>query len=235
MKLNDMPIYVFVDFDGTITHQDTLDYLLDTFAPPHWREIEDQVTAGVLEEKRALQMEFDLLRVSLETAIQTIQHLPIDPQFPRFVQYCRQNNMALQILSGGVDYFIRAILRRNGLEEVPFHSNSVKVVNDRWKIVPARTPRIRNQCNHCKTYWITRARNEGFLTVYIGDGNTDRCPATATHISFAKDQLAEYLRQIGHPFLPYRNFQDILDYFNSHSIEKLKEMTGAQPLHYIKD
>src|SRR4029453_3347163 len=40
--------HVFVDFDGTIASLDTTDFLLERYAAPQWRQIEDDWKAGLI-------------------------------------------------------------------------------------------------------------------------------------------------------------------------------------------
>ena len=228
------PIYVFTDFDGTITQRDLLYYLLDVAAPKAWHTIEDALTTGKIEEKRALQKEFDLLTLSLEEAIAIVLNVPIDPYFHQFVHFCQQHHIPLEILSGGFEQFIAAYLKRQQLEFIPFHSNKAHVVNKRWQIIGSPNPKIRNRCNHCKTYWLQQKQNAGYIIVYIGDGNTDRCPATHAHYRFAKGDLALYLEQQGYPYIPFENFADVLSKFQS-IVNYHKENARVAPITYFAD
>lgn len=204
-----MSFIIFTDFDGTITQQDSLAQVLYKFADSRWLEIEDRVTAGELTDRQALQAQFDLLNVSLKAALEVVKEIPIDDSFPPFYHFCQQQGWPLIVLSGGFESFIQTILKRRGLEGIPFHANRVIVKNNRWKVVPNPGPKINNLCNNCKTYWVQFHRKVEYKTVYIGDGNTDRCPIIKADIRFAKGNLAKFLTEQGIPFLPYNNFADV--------------------------
>lgn len=204
-----MKLAVFTDFDGTITQQDTLEVLLDKYCTAPWREIEDQVTAGNLSENAALQREFDLLKIDMTAAIKEIMGIPIDRTFIQFAQFCSDQNIPLTILSGGIDHFIQQILKNHGLAHIPFFSNTAQIENGNWKIIPSATPRIKSRCNHCKTHHLVQYRNSGHQIVYIGDGNTDRCPAENADLIFAKGSLAKYLTERGINFYHFNLFSDI--------------------------
>lgn len=204
-----LKLAVFTDFDGTITQQDTLEILLDKYCTAPWRPIEDRVTAGELSENRALQMEFDLLEVELETALKEVETIPIDNTFAGLAQFCSSRNIPLTILSGGIDHIISRILQKHHLGQIPFFSNTATIRGKKWEVIPAASPRIRNQCNHCKTHHLVRQRQAGYHIVYIGDGNTDRCPAENADTIFAKGSLAEYLTSRGIDFHHFTSFADI--------------------------
>src|SRR6516225_4218191 len=67
---------VLVDFDGTIAPDDPTDRLLERFADPLWRVIEEQWQSGLISSRQCMQRQVDLLRVSpeaLDAAIGTIR------------------------------------------------------------------------------------------------------------------------------------------------------------------
>jgi len=61
-----MGYHIFVDFDGTITKTDTLQYILDTFGDKDWRKIEEAVSRGEIDEIDGLRLEFATVRASKE-------------------------------------------------------------------------------------------------------------------------------------------------------------------------
>ena len=221
---------IFVDFDGTITTLDSLEYILNKYAGTVWQSIENLVTQKKILEKEALQKEFDLLHADLKHVLADLQDIPVDPHFREFVQMCRTHDVPLTVLSGGFDVFIQTIFKFNGIENLPFYSNSVQVKEGKWRVVPSPTPRLRNNCNHCKSYWLRKARLSGSTVVYIGDGNTDRCPAERADIRFAKNNLAAYLKQASLAYYPFRDFADIMNIWSTIILPEFKmEESGDVP------
>ena len=201
----------FIDFDGTISQIDSLEFILNKYTGNSWRQIENLVTQNQLNEIEALQKEFDLLDIGLKNAIKSIRQIPIDPYFKRFIQFCNFNKINITILSGGFDIFIKEILKNNRIKDIKIHSNSVIVTDNKWTIIPSKTPRIHNKCNHCKNNWIKEAHQANKRTIFIGDGNTDRCPAKNAEFRFAKNGLRDYLISRGIFHYSFKNFQDIID------------------------
>ena len=203
-------IKIFTDFDGTITQVDSLNMVLDEFALSDWRSIEDKVTSHELSEKEALQAEFDLVNVPLEDAVQFLENnAKIDPTFIPFADWCNSHGIELIVLSGGFKEFINSIFNQFGISGLQVYSNSLKIENNKWQVVQSDLPKIKNLCNHCKTNHINKSQKEGYKVVYIGDGNTDRCPAENADIVFAKNSLADYLEKKNKKFYKYQNFTDI--------------------------
>jgi len=205
-------LHLFIDFDGTITTPDTLHYLLQRFADKgRLLLIEEKVERGEMEEKEGLQLEFDLLHITREEALRAIDNeVTIDPYFPSFVKWCKEKGLELTIVSGGFLSFIRHFLRRYGLDHLPIKANRVSVEGRRWKIIPSPGRKDCYKCNNCKTYEVESARARGEVTIYIGDGITDRCPAAVADVVFAKAKLKEYCRKENLKFYEFSNFGDIM-------------------------
>ncbi|MCK5075155.1 MAG: MtnX-like HAD-IB family phosphatase, partial [Calditrichia bacterium] len=173
-------IHIFTDFDGTITKHDSLELILDHFTGTEWRKIEEQVTLGRLSEKTSLQAEFNLMNEKLEEVLNYIdENVQIDSTFKDFIDYCHNNKFNLTILSGGIDIIIERVLKKFKFNEIPFYCNSINISNisdkenkKKWTVIPNSLPKIKNNCNHCKTYHLEQARKAGMKVIYIGDGNT---------------------------------------------------------------
>ena len=201
---------IFTDFDGTITKIDSLNMVLDEFAISDWHSIENRVTAHELSEKEALQAEFDLVKIPLQKAIDfLVKNATIDSTFIAFMEWCKSNKIELIVLSGGFKEFINSIFAKFGIKGLEVHSNSLNVKINNWEVVQSVLPKINNLCNHCKTHHLVESQKNGYKVIYIGDGNTDRCPAENANIIFAKESLAEYLRINNKEFFEYQNFNDI--------------------------
>ncbi|MCP4546434.1 MAG: MtnX-like HAD-IB family phosphatase [bacterium] len=212
-----MDIRVFVDFDGTITEEDTLCFLLDHYAGPGWLEIEKKVEDGRYSEERGLQEEISMIRASWEEARDLVlSKIAVDPEFAPFVTACAERNWPLEILSGGLFPLIRAVLEREDIFGLTVRANDLDVNSAlRWSVQPALSPRIKKQCNHCKSHWLVTARESGQRVIYIGDGTTDRCPATHADLVFAKDGLKTWCGENGIACIEFTTFGDIRDWLSS--------------------
>ncbi len=186
-------VEIFTDFDGTITDNDCLEYLLNKFANTSWLEIEERVLKGSLSEIEALQSEFDLINANADEAVQTlVNDISIDRSFRDFSDWAERKNCGLTVLSGGFTEFIEAIFKRDGISELNIIANSFRIENGRWIIMKAPVKRLCDQCNHCKTASIINASAQNSFTIYIGDGTTDRCAALFSNFVFAKGTLLEF-------------------------------------------
>jgi 2-hydroxy-3-keto-5-methylthiopentenyl-1-phosphate phosphatase len=203
-------ISVFMDFDGTITKRDTLQFLLDEFGRGDWRRIEARVDRGELDEAQALQMEMDLVDASLGEALRSIENnIELDPYFNDFLDLCRAEGIRATILSGGFKRFIYRILPERMRDGVSILANEIRIEDGRWVVMPLGRWEDCRKCNHCKRTTVLEAARAGDGTVYIGNGNTDICPALVSDTVIAKDRLAAALEEMGSGFHGFDSFIDV--------------------------
>lgn len=205
-----MSLRVFCDFDGTITKADTADAIFSAFAAPEWRDVEALWEAGEIGSAECMRLQMELVHASLPELDSMLDSLEIDPTFPAFSEFCSQNGIQLTILSDGVDYFIRRILRRFQLHHLPIRANRlVKLGERRFSLDhPFSVKDCASGAGTCKC--AATALGATLLeTVMIGDGRSDFCVAQEADIVFAKKNLLSYTREQGIPSVAFSNFSDI--------------------------
>ncbi len=203
---------LFLDFDGTVTEEDTLVLLLDRFGRRlpdgrDWRAIEFDES---LPERVKLQAEMDLLEVNVDAALAWLDGASrLREGFAEFLDHATRAGWEPVILSGGLEPIIRRALGplAHGLHAI--HANGLDQVNGRWVVRPATTPRIREQCNNCKTWHVRQAQAVGRPVVYVGDGATDFCPAREADLVYARSSLAEQMSSEGRMHLPFTTFHHV--------------------------
>jgi len=204
---SDKPLIVS-DFDGTITRQDSLKLLFREFIGEEWLRMEALMESGVWTERKALACAVEQLQISWETAIEFIfQHIEIDSSFTTFVQWVRAEGLDLMILSGGFSGFIEALLGREGLHGLNVRANHVKVEGQSWALNPALGFRLCEEQTHCKCATIKSFATRRIF--YIGDGQTDYCPAARSELVFAKSRLKAYCESKGIAFENFTSFLDV--------------------------
>src|SRR6516225_194481 len=113
-------VRVFVDFDGTITRNDVGDVMFETFGGPVCAEIvaayRDEKLSAVDCFRKESEACGDVDRGRLDGFLDEQE---FDASFPGFIGFCRANGIPCTVLSDGMDYYIRRILDRAGLHELP--------------------------------------------------------------------------------------------------------------------
>jgi len=202
-------MHIFVDYDGTLTDEDTLDVLTRQAAGEEaWNEIDECLERGEIQLRDALQQQLVHVRSSIHEADTLLQTLVVfDPSFAGFVEECHRRNVPVTILSSGVEELILLALARNGIRDVPVIANTVEAHQDGW-ILHCRD-NVPNGTD--KAGIVSAARTAGFTTVFIGDGYSDYDAALAADIRFAKRgrPLERFLCKHSVEFATFTSFAEI--------------------------
>src|SRR6267143_5464162 len=107
------PLAIFSDFDGTIVHPDTLNFLAETFSSAEFRHgIGKRIASGELSLRDGIQQEVALIQGTLEEILSYLRkHVEIDKAFPSSAQWCCKEKIPLTILSAGIKDIIENLLR----------------------------------------------------------------------------------------------------------------------------
>ena len=202
--------HVFVDFDGTIASLDTTDLLLERFAAPAWRQIEEDWKAELIGSRECLVRQIDLVRATPAELDDFIADIEIDRHFSRFVDLCLDQGHDVTVVSDGLDRTVEAVLKRHELD-LPFYANHLEWRGgDRWRL---RFPHARSDCRslsgNCKCQFTEGARFD--LRLMVGDGRSDFCIARRADLVLAKSALLPHCVEAGLPVRAFENFEDAVD------------------------
>ena len=202
---------VACDFDGTVTIGDFTDRLLERYALPSWRAIEDQWRQGRIGSRECMLRQIDLVRCTPAQLAELIDETQLESGFDTFVGLIRERRIPLRIVSDGLDAPIIAILRRHGFAGLPIFANRlIHTGPDRYRIA---FPNAREDCTAasgmCKCALAAAGPRRAARTLLIGDGASDFCAARSADFVLAKGALADYCRRQGIGFAPFTDFHDV--------------------------
>lgn len=203
----------FADFDGTVTQADTCYTMVQAFARGDWEGLNDLWEQKKLDTEEVARRTFALFDADQAALDELLAAIPLDPGFLAFARAVRARGDRLYILSDGYDYCIRSILRREGLEDIPFFSNCLEIDGRNFGMRSGRRNPDCGTCGTCKRSLMQELRGDAGQMVYIGDGASDQCAGAAADILFAKDGLARYCTQAGIVFRPFTTFFDVLGWY----------------------
>jgi 2-hydroxy-3-keto-5-methylthiopentenyl-1-phosphate phosphatase len=202
----------FVDFDGTITTTDTCWAMVQAYAREGWEELDQMWANKEISTEECARRTFALFDTTPGEIQKLLESMEIDPHFIDFLNWCRDKDYPVYILSDGYDFNIQTILNKYQID-IPYYANKM-VYHDGFHIeCPYVSPSC-GDCGTCKTELMQKLRPENSQAIYIGDGYSDTCPAAHADIVFAKGTLYKYCQDNHIPARAYQNFADILAYLN---------------------
>lgn len=213
---------IICDFDGTITETDNIIAIMKKFAPPEWDALKNDVLSQNISIQEGVGKMFQLLPSSSKDEIvdYILEHAEIRPGFKEFVQFTKEKEIPLYIVSGGIDFFVYPLLQ-GLIEEDQIYCNEANFKNEMIKIEWPFScdDSCTNECGCCKPSLIRKLTNPDQQKIVIGDSITDLQAAKLADYVIARDLLLEKCEKLELPHLPFTTFYDVI-----HILEKLEEV-----------
>ncbi len=226
--MNNIKFKIFVDFDGTITKRDVGEEIFLKFGDSKkayeiiHRWIDGEITSSevwVLLCKTIANLNFSEFDEFIDT-------FELDDYFDEFVDYCHQNDFEITILSDGLDYYINRIMERAGYKDLLIYSNKVELKNGTLTPLFPFGDEECKLCANCKRNHVISHSADDDISIYIGDGFSDTCPAQFCDYIFAKKSLLKYLEKNRVSYSPFSTLKDVI-----RGIEKLKDKKRIKKSH----
>jgi 2,3-diketo-5-methylthio-1-phosphopentane phosphatase len=206
-----LPRAILCDFDGTIVEQDVSEELLASHGSPEWMAIDEEFTRGEIGSRECAERQIALLRGTPDELVaETLERYQVDPTFAPFVAWCREQAIVVSVVSDGFGFYVDAMLRAAGVDDVPVLTNRT--------VFGAGPPRLEFPfahpecvgCGTCKRNAVLDARGEhGPPVAFVGEGHTDRYGALYADIVFAKKHLPALCDEMGIAYVRWETFDDI--------------------------
>jgi len=203
---------IFVDFDGTITKLDVGEHLFLKFAD---NQKVNEIIRNWLDGEITSRQTWELLckltdSVDVNEFDAFINTMEIEESFIDFVEYCENAQHEIFVLSDGFDYYINKILLKYNLQKLKLYSNKLEITNG--KLIPyfPYTDEECKICANCKRNHILTNSSDDEITIYIGDGLSDTCPAQFVDFIFAKKSLLKFCEKNRISYYPFNNFTDVI-------------------------
>ena len=198
------------DFDGTITPEDISFQILDTFSKGDWRSLFKQYQSGKISVGKFNTMAFSMVKESEETLVKFVrERAEVRPGFLELVEYCRERDYGFIIVSNGLDFYIKTILKDLGLENVEYHAARTGFSDNG---VDARYigPEGKELLVGFKEAYTRVFLEENQRVIYIGNGPSDIPPAKMSEYAFATGPMIELCRQRGINCIPFNELTDVI-------------------------
>lgn len=214
---------IFCDFDGTITNTDNIIAIMKRFAPQGWEEIKDDILSQRLTIKDGVSQLFSLLPSNMRDEITTfiLSHAVIRDGFKEFVDYTKQRDIPLFIISGGIEFFVEPLL--DGLIPTEnIYCNGSDFSKEHIQILWPHScdEHCENGCGCCKPTLIRKLANMDDYKIVIGDSITDLQAAKLADHVIARDFLLEKCKELDLRHSAFATFYDVIDILEGVEVRK---------------
>ncbi|KIL42557.1 hypothetical protein SD70_01110 [Gordoniibacillus kamchatkensis] len=208
------------DFDGTLMEQDVGDELMEALGV----RSHPAVLAASARGRRGEIGSYDWIPVSYGQLAgrQRDVDAVIERVHPRagaaeLFAFCRELGIPITILSDGMEYYIRKLTTKFGLEPDNIIVNPIRYEADgSYRLGLQNDNEACRWCGCCKAKVVRELKREGRRVIYIGDGTSDVYGSSFADWTFARGYLADHLRSAGAPAFPFETFHDVLDVLQPH-------------------
>jgi 2-hydroxy-3-keto-5-methylthiopentenyl-1-phosphate phosphatase len=201
------------DFDGTITWKDVSFLFLDAFVGPRWREELKEYTARKISVGAFNTKVFSMIKAGKQELLDYMFRsgkVEIRPGFRELLDYCSGRGFRFIIVSNGIDFYIEALLKDMGIENVEFHAASSRFVPGQGMDVRYIGPDGKQMETGLKEAYTELMQGDGCDVIYAGNGVSDIYPARRARHVFATGDLLERCRQEGLACIPFNDLHDIV-------------------------
>ncbi|KAF1990840.1 hypothetical protein K402DRAFT_389740 [Aulographum hederae CBS 113979] len=227
----------FTDFDGTITLQDSNDFMTDNIGYGQEKRKQgnkDTLTGAVTFRESFKGMMESVTRPYKECIQYLVDNIKLDPFFDEFLKYALANNIPVVVLTSGMEPIVEALLEAlvgaENASKIQVVGNNVKakdgrdMMNDEdgWEL----TFHDDSDFGHDKSLtlrpYAQLPEDKRPTMFYAGDGVSDLSAARETDLLFAKKghDLVSYCVKEEIPFTLFETWESILG--------KVKEIVAGE-------
>jgi 2-hydroxy-3-keto-5-methylthiopentenyl-1-phosphate phosphatase len=207
-----MKIAVQLDFDGTVTEEDVSFLLLDTYVGSIWREYLKEYTEGRIPVGTFNKKVFGMVkagRKDMTDLVLNSDRVKIRPGFREYLEFCTQKSIKNVIVSNGLIFYIEAILKKIGLNNVEIFAARNSFGPRGMKVTYVGPDGTEMEVGFKEAY-TDLLEKRGYDVVYVGNGASDIFSARRARHVFATDELLERCRRENVPCTPFTDFYDII-------------------------
>lgn len=217
---------IFTDFDGTVTWEDSNDYLTDNlgFGKEERLKVFDGVLDGSTTFRKAFWEMLESIHTPLPECIKILEKkIDLDPGFKDTFEWAQKNGVPIVVVSSGmkpiIKHLLTALVGEDSIHKIEIISNEVEIdANKEWKIVY----RDESSFGHDKSRSIDAYKQQYEAKMkpnekkpvyfYCGDGVSDLSAAKECDLLFAKrgKDLVRYCKKQNVPYHEFDTFKDIL-------------------------
>lgn len=216
--MNKKRTIIFSDFDGTFCAKDVGHRLYTHFSGGRNLPLVDEWRKGIITTRECMLKEASLIRINWQQLNQFLDQFELRDGARELYFLAKKSDIPFYIVSDGSDIYIRHILKRNNLEEIPFFSSRATIVGDKFILEFPQNNNGCPRCGSCKGARISeiigKERDE-WEVIFIGDGLSDICALPHADYIYARGHLLDFCRSNNIRAFEYGDFFDILKWLKN--------------------
>lgn len=204
---------ILCDFDDTVAEVNVAEIILKRFGGFRWLELRRQYREKLIPFWQYQEGAFrDVTAEPDEMTAYIRKHVALRPGFSRLWRECQTNATPLAIVTLGLDFYVAALLEREGLSQMPTYAVGTTFGPNGLVYQYAQNLYGCTQWGNCKCSVLDSYRQLGYNIAYVGDGLSDFCPASKSDLVFAHKQLESRCIDEGVLHLHFDDFRDVVVY-----------------------
>ena len=204
---------VVCDFDDTTAMENVAEILLEEFGSSSWRHFRTRHQRNEISLMEYQELAFGTIRADKDTLKEFVkQTATLRDGFKTLFEFCRAEGIPLVIASLGLDFYIEALLEKEGLETIPYFAADTTFTDQGIEYSYRYQWEECWQPGNCKCLVLDKYRKLGYKPViFAGDGNSDICPAKKADLVFARRFLKTHLSENGLEFYKLSDFFQVVE------------------------
>ena len=204
---------VLTDFDDTAAAQNVAELLLNRFGHPSWHEVRQRFRNGQVTLKEYQEITFRDIQAGPSAMVEYVkENANFRPHFRELWHYCQDRGIPMAIVSQGLDFYIEALLEKEGITGMPVYAVDTRFTPQGITYHYNYTHPDREELGNSKGVVVDRYRQKGHYIFFAGDGTSDFEAAEHADVVFAHRTLARHCSEQN---IPYREFKDFEDMFRA--------------------
>ena len=221
---------VLTDFDDTAALENVAELLLNRFGDPTWQDVRRRFRSSELTLNEYQEITFRNIladRAIMQDYVK--QNANLRPYFKELWEHCQEQDVPMAVVSQGLDFYIEALLEKDGLSQIPVHAVVTRFTPQGITYEYRHARPGRERLGNSKGLVVDRYREQGHYIIYIGDGLSDFEAAGKADLLFAHRTLAEECARTNIPFRPFTDFQGVLVALQEYSHNGTGPTLGQAP------
>ncbi|MBN1267191.1 MAG: MtnX-like HAD-IB family phosphatase [Anaerolineales bacterium] len=202
-------VCVLCDFDGTICETEVLGFLFREYAACGMEHV-IRWQRGEIDMREEIAATFQTITATREEMERGLDQLIIPQDFIHFLQVCRARQYQFAVLSDGLEWYIRYLLARHGVGDIPVYANHLYFEQKGIRLEFPWFSENESRRGVCKSCIVRRYREQYNQVIYIGDGESDIHAVAEADLVFARNWLAEYCQENGIPAHRFSTWGELL-------------------------